>query len=155
MRLSVRRQSVPTNIRPMLEPLKLTEDDFALFFEILTSQHSNMVGVFLCTKWYLCSDLKWNPERVEKSLSHLMELKLVYNDERLGILMIDPSLGMNPIDEFRSPSQIKGAMKVMAFLPPSKIYKPLIAHLEALKRPWLKPIQRKLNELIGRRDSDD
>jgi len=149
-----RKQWVPTNLRQQLSPYGLDFFEYALFLEILISRHSNMVGVFECPKYYLCADLSWNPEETETRLGHLVEIGLVYKDDSKGLVMLDPALGLNPIEDYRSPLQVQMAVKILHHLPHSKIYRPLVKHLITLNKPSIKPVIKKLNSLCGLRDSE-
>lgn len=149
-----RKQWVPTNLRQILQPYDLCPDRYNLFLEILISQHSNMVGVFKCPDYYLCADLSWKLEDLQKSLGSLVELQLVHKDESKGLIMLAPTLGLNPIEDYRSPLQVQMAVKILHYLPQSKIYRPLVKHLIALNKPSIKPVIKKLNSLCGLRDSE-
>jgi hypothetical protein len=149
-----RKQWVPTNLRQQLSPYGLDFFEYALFLEILISRHSNMVGVFECPKYYLCADLSWNPEETETRLGHLVEIGLVYKDDSKGLVMLDPALGLNPIEDYRTPQQVEMAVKILHHLPQSKIYRPLVKHLVALNKPSIKPVIKKLYSLCGLRDND-
>jgi hypothetical protein len=152
--MNPRKQYVPTNLRSILEPFGLCRDRYELFLEILISQHSNMVGVFKCPKGYLCADLKWELDVLQKALSSLVELHLVYNDESKSLIMLDPTLGMNPIESYKTPQQVEMAVKVLHYLPQSKIYKPLSKHLHGLNKPLIRPVIKKLNSLCGIHDNE-
>lgn len=149
-----RYQAVPTDLRQQLLPYGLDFFEYALFLEILISPHSNMVGVFVCPKYYLCADLSWNPEETGTRLGHLDELGLVYKDDSKGLIMLDPTQGLNPIENYRTPQQVDMAVKVLHHLPHSKIYRPLVKHLLTLNKPSIKPVIKKLNSLCGLRDSE-
>jgi len=138
----------------MLSPYGLDFFEYALFLEILISPHSNMVGVFVCPKYYLCADLSWNPEDTGTRLDHLEELQLVYRDDSKGLIMIDPTHGLNPIENYRTSQQVDVAVKVLHHLPHSKIYRPLAKHLVSLNKPLIKPVIKKLNSMCGLRDSE-
>lgn len=149
-----RNQWVPTNLRSKLDRYDLCRDRYDLFLEILISQHSNMVGVFKCPDYYLCADLKWNMEDLKKFLSSLVDLELVYKDESKGLIMLDPALGLNPIEGYKTTQQAEMAVKVLHYLPQSRIYRPLVKHLITLNKPLIKPVIKKLNSLCGLRDSE-
>ena len=149
-----RKQWVPTNLRQILQPYDLCPDRYNLFLEILISQHSNMVGVFKCPDYYLCADLSWKLEYLEKPLSSLVELQLVHKDESRGLIMLDPTLGLNPIEDYRVTAQVEMAVKVLHYLPQSKIYKPLAKYLHTLNKPLIRPVIKKLNSMCGIRENE-
>ena len=149
-----REQWVPTNLRQSLQPFDLDRDCYDLFLEILISKHSNMVGVFMCPDYYLCADLSWKLEDLQKALGSLVEKQLVEKDESKGLIMLDPNLGLNPIQRYRFPQQVQMAVKILHFLPQSKIYRPLAKHLHALNKPLIRPVIKKLNSMCGIRDTD-
>jgi hypothetical protein len=113
-----------------------------------------MVGVFKCPDYYLCADLSWKLEDLKKALASLDEMHLVYKDESKGLIMLDPTLGLNPIEDYRVPAQVDMAVKVLHFLPQSKIYKPLSKYLRTLNKPLIRPVIKKLNSLCGIRDNE-
>ena len=145
--MKARWQSVPTNLRHKLERFNLPQDTYWLLLEVLISQHSNMLGVFRCPNAYLMADLSWKIERVDENLNRLIEIQLVYNDPEKSLLMIDPTLEMNPIEDYRNAPTVNCALKVLHFLPPSKIYEPLVVRLKSLNRPLIDPIIKKLQKL--------
>ena len=147
-----RKQWVPTNLRQQLSPYGLDFFEYALFLEILISRHSNMVGVFKCPNMYLCADLRWEMVDLNKALGSLVELKLVYNDENKGLIMLDPALGMNPIENYRTSQQVEMAVKVLHHLPQSRIYRTLHEYLSNLDKPLIKPVIKKLISLTLKRD---
>jgi len=149
-----RSQYVPTNLRQILQAYELCRDRYELFLEILISQHSNMVGVFKCPDFYLCADMSWKMEDLQKHLASLVDIGLVYKDEPRSLIMIDPTLGMNPIESYRTPQQVEMAVKVLHHLPQSKIYRPLVKYLTPLNKPLIKPAIKKLYSLCGLRDND-
>jgi hypothetical protein len=152
--MNPRKQFVPTDLRSILEPYGLCRDRYDLFLEILISPHSNMVGVFKCPDYYLCADLSWKLEELQKPLASLVELQLVHKDETKGLIMLDPTLGMNPIESYKTPQQVEMAVKILHHLPQSKIYKPLSKHLHGLNKPLIRPVIKKLNSLCGIRDNE-
>lgn len=145
--MAPRNQWVPTNLRQILRPYGLTEDEYWLFFEILVSQHSTMNGVFFCPKVYLLGDLKWKADRLEDPFASLVEKGLILYDYHQELLMIHPDLGLNPIGEFRTPNSVKAAVSLLEHMPPSEIFKPLLAYLDTLKKPLLRPLLKKIEVL--------
>jgi hypothetical protein len=113
-----------------------------------------MVGVFKCPDYYICADLSWILENLQKPLGSLVELQLVYKDESKGLIMLDPTLGLNPIEDDRNTQQVEMAVKILYYLPQSKIYKPLAKHLHGLNKPMIRPVIKRLNSLCGIREND-
>jgi len=89
---------------------------------------------------------------LNKALGSLVELKLVYNDENKGLIMLDPALGMNPIENYRTSQQVEMAVKVLHHLPQSRIYRTLHEYLSNLDKPLIKPVIKKLISLTLKRD---
>jgi len=68
--------------------------------------------------------------------------------------MLDPTLGLNPIEDYRVTAQVEMAVKVLHYLPQSKIYKPLAKYLHTLNKPLIRPVIKKLNSMCGIRENE-
>ena len=103
----------------------LPEDARMLFLYLLTSPHSNMLGIFYLPKLYACSDLQWDPERYQRGIDTLCDTLLIEVDK--DIVWIKNYLKHNPI---KGPKQITGAANRLMTLPDTKLIGPFMQHLE-------------------------
>ena len=103
----------------------LPEDARMLFLYLLTSPHSNMLGIFYLPKLYACSDLQWEPERYQRGIDTLCDTLLIEVDK--DIVWIKNYLKHNPI---KGPKQITGAANRLMTLPDTKLIGPFMKNLE-------------------------
>jgi len=103
----------------------LPEDARMLFLYLLTSPHSNMLGIFYLPKLYACSDLQWEPERYQRGIDTLCDTLLIEVDK--DIVWIKNYLKHNPI---KGPKQITGAVNKLMTLPDTKLIGPFMKNLE-------------------------
>lgn len=103
----------------------LPEDARMLFLYLLTSPHSNMLGIFYLPKLYACSDLQWDPERYQRGIDTLCHTLLIEVDK--DIIWVKNYLKHNQI---RGPRQVKGAVTRLMSLPDTKLIGPFMKNLE-------------------------
>ena len=103
----------------------LSEDARTLFLYLLTSPHSNMLGIFYLPKLYACSDLQWDPERYQRGIDTLCYTLLIEVDK--DIIWVKNYLKHNQI---RGPRQVTGAVNRLMSLPDTKLIGPFIKSLE-------------------------
>ena len=103
----------------------LPEDARTLFLYLLTSPHSNMLGIFYLPKLYACSDLQWEPERYQRGIDTLCDTLLIEVDK--DIIWVKNYLKHNPI---KGPKQITGAVNRLMTLPDTKLIGSFMQHLE-------------------------
>ena len=103
----------------------LPEDARTLFLYLLTSPHSNMLGIFYLPKLYACSDLQWEPERYQRGIDTLCDTLLIEVDK--DIIWVKNYLKHNPI---KGPKQITGAANRLMTLPDTKLIGPFMKNLE-------------------------
>ena len=103
----------------------LPEDARMLFLYLLTSPHSNMLGIFYLPKLYACSDLQWDPERYQRGIDTLCHTLLIEVDK--DIIWVKNYLKYNQI---RGPRQVTGAVNRLMSLPDTKLIGPFMKNLE-------------------------
>lgn len=103
----------------------LPEDARTLFLYLLTSPHSNMLGIFYLPKLYACSDLQWEPERYLRGIDTLCHTLLIEVDK--DIIWVKNYLKHNQI---RGPRQVTGAVNRLMSLPDTKLIGPFMKNLE-------------------------
>ena len=131
----------------------LPEDARMLFLYLLTSPHSNMLGIFYLPKLYACSDLQWEPERYQRGIDTLCDTLLIEVDK--DIVWIKNYLKHNPI---KGPKQITGAVNKLMTLPDTKLIGSFMQHLEKhlleddvklFKELYTKPYRYPIDTLSG------
>jgi hypothetical protein len=123
------------------EKFLLLEDDVRLlFFYLLTSPHSNAIGLYVLSPQYASGDLKWSQRKFEKHLNTLVKKGRVLYDKTVNLLCIPNHLKHNPLE---NENQAKAAAKAVASLPKSSLYS---AILEQLRKPFHEPLRKQLKE---------
>lgn len=102
----------------------LSEDGRTLALYLLSSPHSNIIGVFRVPDGYVAEDLQWSSERVSKAFQNLSENDWATRNQRTGWVVIHHYLKWNPIE---NPNQAKSALKQLDITPDTVPEKPLIA----------------------------
>ena len=91
---------------------------------LLTSPHSNILGCFHLPIGYVCEDLKWAPERVEKGFAELFEKGFATRDNGSKWVVLHAYLKWNPIE---NPNQGISAGRLFEQIPVRSSVKPLLA----------------------------
>jgi hypothetical protein len=108
----------------------LTPDAQILFLYILTSPHSNSIGLYVLPMAYMEGDLGWSHQRVSKAFTELLKTgSIMYNSP---IIFIKNHLKYNPIDSLNK-NQLKNIVKIIGQLPRN----PLILEVKPLIEPFL------------------
>ena len=102
----------------------LSEDGRSLALYLLTSPHTNMIGVFRVPNGYVSEDLQWGFERVSKGFANLSDKRFASRDESSMWVVIHKHLEWNPIE---NPNQAKSALKLLEAVPQSLALKPRVA----------------------------
>ena len=106
---------------------QLSDQGKLFFLYILSSPHSNMIGLYLLPQQYISHDLSWSMDTVNVVKKELVDLRLVKFDEH-DIVYIPTFLKHNPV---RNVSQMKGAVNTLTNLPETTFRKKI---LEALSQ---------------------
>ena len=75
-----------------------SEDMRTLAVYMLTCPHRTIEGLFVLPKPYICGDMKWDPERLEKPFAELLEDGFIDYDEDAQVCLIVRAL------EYQTPS---------------------------------------------------
>ena len=123
----------------------LSSEAQRLFLYLMSSPHSNSIGLYVIHKMYIAADLNIDIKDIqkllEKPLEELIDAKRVIYDERASLLMIVNHLKHNKIENEK---QAKGAEKVVKTLPKSDIYEEVIKNLD---KKYHKPLKDALLDL--------
>jgi hypothetical protein len=102
----------------------LSEDGRTLALYLLSSPHSNIIGVFRVPDGYVAEDLQWSSERVSKAFDNLSQNGWATRNKETGWVVICHYLKWNPVE---NPNQVKSALKQLDATPNSVSEKSLIA----------------------------
>ncbi|MFH1640341.1 MAG: hypothetical protein ABIA66_00075 [Candidatus Omnitrophota bacterium] len=125
------------------EKIKILSDSAKLLFlYILSSPHSNSIGLYVLPKGYVFEDLKWSEKQFGKPFRELLGKQLIYYDFESNLIMIKNHLKHNPLE---NENQTKAALKIFSALPKSQI----ISHIkEQLTKPFHKLLLEQLPKLL-------
>lgn len=115
----MRYQKIHSQIWHDEKILRLSQDAKLLFLYILTSPHSNSIGIYVLPKMYICADLKWDLKQLGKPFRELLAEQLIEYDETVSVVVIFNHIKHNSLE---NPNQIKAAEKMLLALPKSHIY---------------------------------
>ncbi len=102
----------------------LTDTGRMLALYLLTSPHSNILGCFHLPVGYVCEDLKWATERVEKGFAELFGKGFATRDNDSKWVVMHAYLKWNPIE---NPNQGVSAGRLFEQIPSRSTVKPLLA----------------------------
>ena len=118
----------------------LSCDAKLLFLYLLTSPHSNSLGIYVLPLQYAIADIGWNEKRLQKPFRELLGIGFILYDERVKLLCIKNHLKHNSIE---NENQSKYALKGLTSLPKSALFSHL---LELLPKPFHKQLREQLVE---------
>lgn len=120
--------------------INLSQEAKLLFLYLLTSTHSNSIGLYVLPKGYILADLEWTDKQLSKPFAELLDKGFVLYDDRVRLLFIQNHLKHNPLE---NPNQVKAAIKILKGLPKSPI---MTAFKKLLHKPLHKPLLEVLEE---------
>jgi len=126
----------------------LSENAKFLFLYLLTCPHSNALGIFVLPKGYICEDLGWSMERLNKPFAELLSQGFILYDERVKLICIKNHLKHNPIE---NQNQVKSAKKILEQLPKSSLF---LTILEQLNKEYHKPLRELLQERYSKPETE-
>jgi hypothetical protein len=141
----LRYQRIFTSIWQDEKVLQLSEDGRVLFLYILTSPHSNSLGLYVLLKQYILGDLGWDNKRLDKPFAELISQGLIDYDEKNRLILVENHLKHNPIANL---NQVKANVKLTLRMPKSHLYSKVIAKLDLHDKPFLKPLLERLKVLL-------
>ena len=136
----VRYQKIHTKIWQDEKFILLTDDARYLFLYLMTSPHSNAIGIYVLPKKYIEGDLDWDAKQLREPFTELLQKGLIYYDEKVSLLVITNHLKYNPLE---NGNQVKYAVNQIAALPKSEIISNI---LELLTKPFHKPLRELLEQ---------
>lgn len=117
-----------------------------LFLYIMSSPHSNSIGLFLLPKKYIECDLNWDGKRLAEPFAELLRERLILYDEPTRLILVVNHLKYNPI---QNENQSKAAVNIVNSLP--RIPIEFSGILERLAKPFHKPLRERLQERLQER----
>lgn len=116
---------------------------FAIY--LLTSPHSNSLGLYYLPKEYAAADLGWNAEEVEKALKKLIEIGFCHYDRGTRIVFLPNFLKYH---SFQNMNQVKGAVATLDEIPNTYLLKMLLKTAENISDEILEPLKNSLQERV-------
>lgn len=128
---------------------RLSDDAKLLFLYILTSPHSNCVGIFYLPDSYIIGDLMWTPERLREPFRELLREGFLKRSRNGYLVAISNHLKYNSLD---NPNQVVSAVKSIETLPTD--YIDISGVLERLRKPFQKPLRERLAERFAKPETE-
>jgi hypothetical protein len=123
--------------------MQFTPEAQRLFLYLMSSPHSNSIGLYVIPKMYICADLQMTIQQLKKPFDELTKNGLIMYDESVNLLLIINHLKHNKIENEK---QAQGASKIVAILPKSKLYQEVVIQLP---KHYHKPLVKVLKELYA------
>lgn len=120
-------------------------DTKLLALYLLTSPHNNILGCYVLPKLYICADLEWSTERLDKPFQKLLDDGYIKYDNNCRLLFITNYLAHNPIS---NGNQATGAGKQLREIPKSPLLQELKRSIERLDKPFLKPLLEQIGDPV-------
>ena len=128
--------------------IELSSDGKMLFLYVMTSPHSNTIGIYVLPKMYMACDLGWDLKRLSKPFRELLDKQMVLYDERVNLLCVKNHVKYNPIE---NENQSKSASKILDELPKSHLFQIL---LEQLNKQYHEPLRKRLAERYAKPETE-
>ena len=123
--------------------MQLSPEAQRLFLYLLSSPHSNSIGLYVIHKMYICADLKMTSQQLKKPFNELINHSLILYDDKVNLLLIVNHLKHNKIENEK---QAIGTAKIVSTLPKSHIIKDVIIQLP---KQYHIPLVEALKELYA------
>jgi hypothetical protein len=127
----------------------LSDQGKLLFIYLLSSPHSNSIGLYVIPKPYIVADLNWTTQQLNKPFLELLDKELIKYDETVKLLIIPNHLKHNPLE---NQNQTKAAIKIVQTLPKTSIISDLF---ELLNKPFHKPLLEVLTEQYSEPEEEE
>lgn len=141
----MRYQRIFTSIWQDEKFLTLSEDGKLLFLYVLTSPHSNSLGLYVLPSAYILGDLGWDKKRLAKPFVELLGKGLVAYDESTRLIMIQNHLKHNPVE---NENQAKANAKLILKMPKSQLFAHVISKLIQNDKSFYEPLIKQLKEQL-------
>ena len=141
----MRYQRIFTNIWQDEKVLQLSEDGRLLFFYMLTSPHSNSLGLYVLPKQYILGDLGWDMKRLDEPFAELISQELIDYDGESRLVLVENHLKHNPIE---NENQAKANLKLIEKMPKSYLYSKVISKLNQRMKPFHEGLLKQLKEKL-------
>lgn len=127
----------------------LSDQGKLLFIYLLSSPHSNSIGLYVIPKPYMVADLNWTTQQLNKPFTELLTQGLIRYDESVKLLIIPNHLKHNPLE---NQNQTKAAVKIVQTLPKTSIISDLF---ELLSKPFHKPLLEVLTKQYSEPEEEE
>jgi hypothetical protein len=113
----------------------LTPRQKLLFFYVLTSPHSNMLGIYVLKFPYAAADMNMDEGELCGHMGVLETHGFVQYDDEAEVVFIKNFIEHN---KMRNPNSVKGAVARAGTLPKTKLMTDYLKHLDSLPPSWTK-----------------
>jgi len=110
---------------------------------LLSSPHINIVGCYVLPKGYICEDLGWSAQKLQKSFTKLQKDDFILYDGEVRLVLVKNYLKHNPIE---NPNQANAVLAVIKELPKSPLLDELKRLLEPFSKLFTEPLLQPLEE---------
>jgi hypothetical protein len=118
-----------------------SEDARSLFLYLLTSPHSNALGLYVLPKPYIEADLGWDSKRLAKPFRELLDKGFIFYDDDTATVLIKNHLKHNPIE---NRNQAIACVSLLEKLPKTTLIHQLFEGLKPFAKPFMEPLIQRL-----------
>ncbi|NPV72119.1 MAG: DnaD domain protein [Firmicutes bacterium] len=122
-------------------------DTKLLALYLLSCPHGNILGCFVLPKLYICADLRWTPEQLQRPFAKLLDDDFIEYDEKASLVLVRKWLRHNPIE---NGNQATAAIKVLQELPKSPLLKELANIVREQNKPHLRLLLKEIENCFPR-----
>jgi hypothetical protein len=144
----MRYQRVFTQLWTDKKFLSLSPEGQRLFFYMLTSPHSSLIGIYHYKPGYVCEDMNISRKDFERLTEEVEATDIVKVDHANGLIFLRNYLKHNSLQNH---NQVKSAMEFLDTLEDTPLFVELYTVIEQLDKPLLKPLLERLRERLGQR----
>lgn len=125
----------------------LSRDARDLFLYLLTSPHSNRLGLYVLDRFYAASDVQMEPTEVDAALAELKAAGRVDYDPKTRLVLVRRFLKHNPL---KNPNVVTAACGDLSELPFSKqLWEQLTDAVNRWGKSYYEQLRKQLGEQLG------
>jgi len=134
-------------VSPVIWRQTWSEDARLLAMYILTSPHRTIEGLFVLPRPYICGDMKWSPERLDKPFAELLADGFIQYDEDGQVCLIVKAL------EYQAPANPNmciSAVRRIKMVPASSLDEPFLVSAIRKSQPLAELLAKQLPKRFGK-----
>ena len=140
---SSRYQPIKTCIWTDEKFVDFPDDLKLLWLYLLTSPHSNMIGLYRLPEEYGATDLRWDMKRFRERFAELSQNGFVGHDPQARVVLIKNQLKHRPLS---NSNQEKAAIKTLETIPDTFLFNNLLENITNLAKPFTERLGERLGE---------